>query len=621
MSELSKEQIKERLLKRTAEIWGVDEFGLEASFDPIISLFYDTLSHELVRISDSIKSSRTRITERLVDLLTPEVSTLAKPAHAIMHCVPVESKEVVSEFSQFIYKKREEVVDIQSRKIVKDYFFSPTGNFSVSNCNIKYIIGQKKGTSFDQLRMNSFIDNEKDYIKSPEFNTFWLGVETHKELDTLHNVMLYFNSTGGVKKELFLNNLENSKWEMGGNRLKIKKGYNIDKNQIISYKNYINESIQIKLPFYYNEINSFHEKYFINIDDKQAIVDLKRKYPEEFRDFINAESLEKFNEELVWIKVSMSPIIDQQVINNLHCYTNCFPVLNKKLIHVNQRSQRAINIIPLNIGNDYFLDIQQIDTTEGNEYLSQDREKLTSNKDLKSYLRYGGISRFDERDASELLHYLLDVLKEDSVAYKAIGDDFINNNILQLRQIIARIEQKVENKQFVKSKSPYLIIDYDKSKSAIFDSFFVSYWVTNGEKANKIHPFVSLRQYKGSFFQNNSVQFVTGTMGGENEPKASDKIYAYRENVLSKGRIVTNQDIINHCFNHYKTAITDVDIKKGVQVQQNSAVGYSPTVDIHLTKNKEVEFNDEDWSYLKESLKNTLEIKSANVLPFRIIYN
>jgi hypothetical protein len=620
MSNISKDQIKERLLKQTAKIWGVDEFGLEASFDPIISLLYDALSHELVKISDSIKSSRTRITERLVDLLTPELSTLVKPAHAIMHCVPIESREIVTEFNQFLYRKREEVVDIRSNKMIKDYYFSPTGNFDVSNCNIKYIVGQKKVTVFDQLRMNDFIDAERSYLKSPDFNTFWLGIQAHKELDSLENVMLYFNSTGSTKKEQFLNNLVNSKWEMGGNKLKVKKGYNIKNKPIVDYKNYINESIQTKLPFYYAEINSFHKKYFITINDSSSIQDIKMNYPEELKKFIQQESLEKFDEKLVWIKVSMSPIIDQQVINNLHCYTNCFPVINKKLIHITQRSQKQFNIIPLEINDDYFLDIQQIDTSEGKEYLTKDRDKFQNNENLKAYLRYGGVARFDERDASELIHHLLDVLKEDSVAYKAIGDDFINNNVTQLRQIISSIEQKVEKKRFIKTKSPYLIIDQDKFKKNYSEAFFISYWVSNGASANKIHPFVNLSQYKGSAFQNQSIKFVTGTMGGVDEPKPSEKVYAYRENVLSKGRIVTNQDIINHCYNLFKNSISDVEIKKGVQVQQGTVVGYTPTVDVYITKSNEAIFDENDWQYLKESLINTLKIKSANVLPFRIFY-
>ena len=619
MSNISKEQIKDRLLKRTAKLWGVDEFGLEASFDPIISLIYDTLSHELVRITDNLKASRTRITERLVDLLTPEVSTLAKPAHAIMHCLPIEPKEIVTEFNQFVYKKREQGVDIRANKMVKEYFFSPTGNFNISNCDIKYIVGQKQATIFDQLRMNNFLDADQNYIQSPPYHTFWLGLKTHKELESLDKVMLYFSATGGEKKELFLNNLENAKWEMGGNLIKVKKGYNYNQPAVVNYKNYINESIQTKLPFYYSEVNSFHKKYFITIDDTSAIQDIKKKYPEEFTNFIQEDALNKFNEDLVWIKVTMSSIVDQSVINNLYCFTNCFPVVNKRLKHISQQSQKTINIVPLKVEDEYFLDIQQIDTSEGKEYLTHNRD-LKSVNNLKAHLRYGGVARFDERDASELLHYLLDVLKEDSVAYKAIGDDFINNNIIKLKQILSKIEEKVENNRFVKTKSPFLIIDYDKLNKNSQETFFISYWITDGDKANKIHPFVGLNQYKGTSFIPQSIKFVTASMGGENEPKASDKIYAYRENSLSRGRVITNQDIVNHCFNHYKSAITNVEVKKGVQVQQHTAVGYTPTIDITITKNTDSIYQDNDWQYLKESVKNNLETKSANVLPFRIFY-
>lgn len=621
MKDLTKEQIKDRLIARTAEIWGVDELELEHSFDPIISLLYDAFSHELIRISNSIKSSRTRITERLVDLLTPEVSTLAKPAHAILHSVPIETNEVVSAYNQFIFRKRSTGIDVNANKSVDEFYFSPTGNFDISNCDIKYIVGQKKISIIENLRINDFLTAEEHYSKPSEYNTFWIGLKTHKELDSLQNLMFYFNTTSHTKKELFLNNLVNSKWEINDEKITIKQGYNTDIRSIENYESFINESVQTKLKFYQTTINSLYEKYFVTITDDRPINKIKKRYPDEFKTFLYPENLKKFDEDLVWIKVTMSSIISPQIIDNMYCYANCFPVINKKLAHKIQRSQKHLNIIPLDIENNFFLDLQQIDTSNGNEYLMQNGTASKTNKDLRAYLRYGGVARFDERDASELLHFLLDVLKEDTVAYNAIGGDFINSNVTELQQIISKVEQKIEHNSFIKSKAPYLIIENDKTKHNALETFFVSYWTTNGDKANKIHPFVRLSQFKGTSFKTDSLMFVTGTVGGENEPKASDKIYAYRENILSRGRVVTKQDIINHCFNHYKSSISNVSVKKGIQVQQGSAVGYTPTMDVYITKSTDAVYEDADWQYLKESLENSLLLNSANVLPFRIMYN
>ncbi len=621
MKDLTKEQIKDRLITRTAEIWGVDELELEHSFDPIISLLYDAFSHELIRISNSIKSSRTRITERLVDLLTPEVSTLAKPAHAILHSTPIETTEIVNEYNQFIFRKRLSGIDVNANKSVNEFYFSPTGNFDISNCDIKHIVSQKKISIIENLRINDFLNAEEHYSKPSEYNTFWIGLKTQDELDSLENLMFYFNTTSITKKELFLNNLVNSKWEINDEKITVKKGYNTNKKSIENYENFINESVQTKLKFYHTTINSLYEKYFITINDDRSISKIKKRYPDEFKTFLYPENLKKFDEELVWIKVTMSSIVNPQIIDNMYCYTNCFPVINKKLAHKIQRSQKHLNIIPLDIENNFFLDLQQIDTSNGNEYLMQNGNASKTNKDLKAYLRYGGVARFDERDASELLHFLLDVLKEDSVAYNAIGGDFINSNVTELRQIISKVEQKIEHNNFIKSKAPYLIIENDKLKYNALETFFVSYWTTNGEKANKIHPFVKLHQFKGTSFKTDSIMFVTGTVGGENEPKASDKIYAYRENILSRGRVVTRQDIINHCFNHYKSSIANVSVKKGIQVEQGSATGYTPTTDVYITKSTDSLYEDADWNYLKESLENSLLLNSANVLPFRIIYN
>ena len=41
MKSLSKEEIKERLIRRAADTWGMDEMEIEYSLDPIVSILFD----------------------------------------------------------------------------------------------------------------------------------------------------------------------------------------------------------------------------------------------------------------------------------------------------------------------------------------------------------------------------------------------------------------------------------------------------------------------------------------------------------------------------------------------------------------------------------------------------
>ena len=52
MNQLSKDQIKDRMLKRAAKKWGYNDVELENVFDPIVNLLFDVCAKELEKISN-----------------------------------------------------------------------------------------------------------------------------------------------------------------------------------------------------------------------------------------------------------------------------------------------------------------------------------------------------------------------------------------------------------------------------------------------------------------------------------------------------------------------------------------------------------------------------------------
>ena len=64
-----------------------------------------------------------------------------------------------------------------------------------------------------------------------------------------------------------------------------------------------------------------------------------------------------------------------------------------------------------------------------------------------------------------------------------------------------------------------------------------------------------------------------------------------------------------------------IEIKNGIQTSLESTVGYVPTIDIYLSRNKDCTYNDEEWEFLREDVKLQIENKAINIVPFRIIYS
>ena len=618
MKSLTKEEIKERLIRSAAETWGMDEMEIEYSFDPIVSILFDACAHEFERISDRIKASRTRITERLVDLLTPEVSVSAKPAHAILHAIPSEPNLDINSKSLFYHRKRMPLFRESGKNDFEDFFFCPAGNFKLNDCELQFIAYPDKIVKYkDNRPVPLFAQN--DFIGNTENSVIYLGLKPGKEVKELKQLLCYFDLLNFSQKELLAHHLGISKWSVNDTELKLVRGYNHLGENKDDFSAYINESIQSKGKFYENYVLEFYEDHFFTVDSSIPVADNLKKIPEMFSEFLNEKALESFQEELIWIKINFSVVVSTEMLENLHCHLNAFPVLNKKPHEINRRLQPYFNILPLEVENDFFFDVKEVNGDSGNTYYIQERDRQ-DNRKAQAYLRYGGVSRFDERDASELLNYTLDLLKEDSVAFSAMDNDFINTNLKDLKQIISRIEQQIEIQNFTKNKIPYLIINknsIDKNKDQMV---FASYWTTAGERANKINPYVRLHQYSGTAFVSNSIALITGTTGGKDEPTPSEKIYAYREHILSKGRIVTRQDIIHYCFNIFKNSILKVRVERGIMVGMGKGVGYTPTTDVHIRKNSAANYDDADWEYLKTEVLVGLKAKSSNVLPFRLFY-
>ena len=72
MSIQTKNEIKNRMVKKAAEIWGVSPNDIDSTFDPVISLLLGACASELSKISSEVNSSQSRITEKLIQLMTPE---------------------------------------------------------------------------------------------------------------------------------------------------------------------------------------------------------------------------------------------------------------------------------------------------------------------------------------------------------------------------------------------------------------------------------------------------------------------------------------------------------------------------------------------------------------------
>jgi hypothetical protein len=420
------------------------------------------------------------------------------------------------------------------------------------------------------------------------------------------------------QREIFYNYLKQAKFYIKDREIPFKEGYNVsdysmDIDAIVS-KNY-NRINQL-----YADVNNFYSDKFIHFTEDIEIEEGMFGLPEELEKVFGADKA-KIRElsDILWIKVQFPEVVINDILENVMFYINSIPVINKKISHQIQTIDSFINYIPL-ATDEIFLDLENIADSRGYQYHL--KEFSEGNLDIgDATLRHTGVTRFDERDASELIQYLIELLKDESASFTVIGADQVKGAIREINQRIAAMEQHIRERKFTKSSFPYVIIRAKAPtiKSNI-DQFNVSYWVTNGEDANDLKVGTRLKDDTSDFVPD-SPMLVNTSVGGKSRLNTREKILSYREALLTRGRVVTFADIKTFCLNHFKFAISEVKIRKGTKIDSSTNKGFVRTIDIIVTRNigAEYQVSDFEWQYLCDNLLHKLEHVSSNVYPYRLI--
>ena len=616
MNKLSKDQIKDRLLKRAAKQWGYNDVELENVFDPIVNLLFDVCAKELEKISNEIFSSRRRMTERLVDILTPTSATKATPARGIMRAYPVENESVLHDHHQFFLQKKEINPYNPIENVIKNYHFGPTIPIKLNRNKINYVVLPNGVQNIEKNQFREFV-SEKNLLKKVPHGTIWLGLK-HEGDGIINDLMFYFYLKNINDRTKFFHFLPRAKWSINNATLTTAKGYNNDEeSKKIKYDLKQHDIYHIKK--IEEHTNDFYFKNFITVKDSVTIDESHYEIPAEFEDLIPSKELEKIKEDkkLIWIKIEFPNVIGPSILSDIFCSNNCFPVINKKLNETQGNIKELLDIYPLKLNDDYFLELFSVMNDRNKNF-----DVITNNDDPEdenyAYLRFGGVARFDERNAAEEINYLIDLIRDEAAAFSRLGHDFTDNNLKEINQIIARFKTKMNQTGMQNVNNPYLVLNTEKTKEK--GTLFIKYWTTNGDEANKISAFTKFSVFKGSDFEKDNIMLLSSTQGGRNELTNSEKIYAYRENLISNQRVVTRQDIIILCKNHYGEAVEDIEVVNGIQTGLDSTIGYTPTIDILLTRKDKDYYTEEEWDFLSEDLKLLIEKRALNIVPFRIVY-
>lgn len=607
---LSKEAIKSRMFKNAARFWGYTDADLDA-FDPLVRLMIEACAVESFKINNDIISSDVRVMEKMASMLTPDVFTSAMPSHSILHSKSVEAFSIVDHNFHLLHQKKVASKANGPLDSNIDIYYTPAGQYKIFDGDVEAII-----TGNSAYKVNNFL--EKEFVakssKSIENNTAWIGLSLNENIKTLDKLSFYFDFKNHPDKDSLHKILAYSKWSYQGSPVSVKSG--IHNLEVINQEDVLSEfelTNQVK-----KNTNDYYNNQFLQIDDDKNLFERhqfkKQNYPDTLRNVFNESDLNRFNKPLIWFKVTFPAAFDSFTLDEMFVYINSYPILNLRYNEIRYRLQSYFNIVLLEC-NEQFFSIRRVTGVDDIDYISKPATENLNDLNGTYSLRTKGVQRFDARNATEHLNYILELLRDESSAFAAFGQEFISSNIRELNQTISLIEQRVkQNQKDIFNLPSYLFVRPREDG----ENINVEFWSTNGVSANNIRPGSKIDTYKGIPVIAESLQLLSHTTGGRNKLNHNEELNSYRDALLTRGRIVTNEDIRSFCFHYLSDKINDVEVRKGVTISRIPSEGLINTIDVYLEKNLENGLSDEEWNSILIDIEINLQKNSVVFTNYRL---
>ncbi len=611
---VSREEIKSRMLKSAAKLWGFQDSEMDA-FDPLVSLLIGSCATEFEKIDHEIHASHARVLGRLAQLMTPDVSTGPQPSYSISQMRSVEPSSIIGRNISLNFKKQLPKRSQEDRKKFKEVHFTPTSNFQIYDGAITAIAANHRIYLAENALHREAI---AETIMGEQIGALnlWIGLDLNKEIESLENLSLYFDWPNDPNRSLYYQLLPYVKAFIGTHEISMQSGFpkiKLNEKEVEIEKLYKAYDIAKKTEDQVDSLFQHHYIHFDGSEEKFVWQNHLKSYPEEFQKSFDEGDLGDLKDPVLWIKLVFPQSFPVEALDNVYCGINCVPIINRRLNKLIHSLKQDINIVPLD-SESLFFNVSLVQDSNGNTYReASPLTRLVHYKSLTYSLRQGNIGRYDERNASEMTNYLHDLLRDESASFSALNRDWLDLEVKEMKQILARIEQKL-SESGRKESSAYLIVK-PKEKG---DSAYVNFWTTDGEFANNIAVGTRLDLDSGIDVDKKDIIIIKNTKGGRSKLNASESLFAYKEAVLTRGRVVTAEDIKTVCFAKLGNQIRKVEITKGISIGQEKTSGLVRTIEILLYPSQQSKILEEEWEEICINLKSNLEQQSTLTYPFRL---
>lgn len=617
-------QIYQSILQRAADEWDVDyedvERDIGQQYDPVVRFMAGAVASEMELVYQRLHDTETRIQERLAKTLLPEYYHLPTPAHALATATPSTESLPIDETAGFIRYLGEKEGDIA---------FSPVFPSRLIPGELKVMAIPGKILDAGQrapLRMRAG-SNVGERI-----GKVLLGIETKAEEINWKDFCLYFEIRGSSQNESekarFYASLAKSRCLLNGEPIRVESG--LPPSDFI-LEDYLNGNERLQ-----NRVRLRYERHFLTIQDEKAPVggmiqarDFLPKWlmaqdmsQEEADKQMTRLEKEVAKTPMIWLEVHFGyPVELVQFSSRLVVKLNVFPVVNRRLCghtsgehhYIANNAIKWIHLQP----EEPFVSIRRVFEEKPPMYPIFTFKPFADFKEENkpSYtMRLGGVGRWDDFNAWKRMAYVVSILQEnyghEELVMKAAAS-------LSLEDIHHLLGKKIkETSEEHKPISDIYVLLHTGATGSM--RVRVEYWTSVGEAANGVAAKTSLKctSKEASELEADTIEMVSISEGGGDPLEATEQLDAMKLALMTRGRIVTREDVKIFCKELLRDRLVEVMVRDGVGTDPRFDFGMTRRLEVWFTPSQESK--EEDWEAICQQVQRLLEQKSSSNVPIHV---
>jgi hypothetical protein len=601
MAAIQKEKIKTQMVKTAARLWEIPEHEIEANFDPLVSLIFEACAAELENVGIKIRQSHERILEKLAEIMLPDAFMGGIPASGIITASPNELFEKIKPGHRFII---DQTVSPQINPGL--YELIPLGSFPLLDISLEYIFYADK---LLKLKENGSRSTEYNGENGNDTDTWILILKHNPKLEQLDGLQLFWNQKNAGNHNQLNYLLSNCSCILN-NKEKIifKNDYFFnDENEgdlFISNLNYTEKIIR--------KLREQYRNNFLSI--VQTKIPVEPTFPEILENSLPVELKNSLkNEGYVFLTVKFPQVHSIEFWDSISCHVNAFPVVNLIKNVFEYKTNEWLNVIPLPVKG-AFVDLLSVIGNNNKSYHFKFSGTKHQPDEGEVILKNKGIGNTTSVEVKEMVNQLIETIRDQYSFFSQVNNQALSNQFKEVNTALNKFEDRIRESLNLVDNKVFLVLKPFESGERVF----IEYYSTMGPDLHKIKLYSPIKSLGHTTTKVFSAYNITAFLGGKSIPGNKEKELILKQQLFSRGKIITAEDIKIACQLFFNEKFDNIKIQRSLDYSVEKYEGYKPFISISIGLKKEPPLSQEELVFLLKQFEYHLTENSIPGINYKV---